>query len=204
MMKSHGHEFHKGRSYLNRPLDKKEINQRFLITCEGEKTEPNYFDKFRTNKVILKIKGCGYNTLKLVEETITLKNDDDYDQVWCVFDKDSFPTENVEKAISMARKNGIKTAFSNESFELWYLLHFDYLTAALSRKDYINPLSDKFKFKYEKNDETMYERLLSRQQTAITNAQRLLTEYKSYNPDKNNPSTTIHKLVQVLNKYRFD
>ena len=37
----------------------------FLIVCEGEKTEPNYFKGFRRQKALIKIKvhGEGANTL---------------------------------------------------------------------------------------------------------------------------------------------
>ena len=45
-----------------------------MIVCEGEKTEPNYFEKFKGKygNVIFEIDcgGKGYNTLKVVEEAI--------------------------------------------------------------------------------------------------------------------------------------
>lgn len=50
-------------------------------------------------------------------------------------------------------------AWSNESFELWYLLHFVYLEAGISRADYIKILENEIRkfdgyreFSYLKND----------------------------------------------------
>jgi hypothetical protein len=46
----------------------------------------------------------------------------------------------------------------------------------------------------------MYQELLDIQLMAIRNAERLLNSYDSFNPENNNPSTTVHKLVEELNK----
>ncbi len=35
------------RNYMDRAVDVAEIRQRFLIVCEGKKTEPQYFEQFR-------------------------------------------------------------------------------------------------------------------------------------------------------------
>jgi len=48
----------------------------------------------------------------------------------------------------------------------------------------------------------MYDRLLTRQPDAIRNAQTLLDSYgPAHNPEKDNPCTTVHLLVQELNQY---
>lgn len=38
---------------LKRPVNIRNLRQRFLIVCEGEKTEPLYFKKFRVPKKIV-------------------------------------------------------------------------------------------------------------------------------------------------------
>ncbi len=65
---------------------------------------------------------------------------EDYDQVWCVFDRDDFPKEDFNNAIKNAADKGIQVAYSNEA-------------------------------------------------------------YDPYNPVENNPSTTVHLLVQELNRF---
>ena len=189
------------RGYSRRLVNEREIRQRFLIVCEGEKTEPNYFRKFRNPTVVIDVRGTGFNTVKLIEEAVTRKSKDNYDQVWCVFDRDSFPSAHINEAIQLARKHSIQIAYSNEAFELWYLLHFQYLENGLTRQDYISRLSELLQHPYEKNSETIYEELLHSQNVALRNARRLHQIYGQYNPITCNPSTTVYLLVEELNRF---
>ena len=88
-----------------------------------------------------------------------------------------------------------------ECFELWYILHFEYLTSGISRKQYCERLNRLIGKKYEKRDQEMYDLLLDKQNTALRNAKKLLENYNPRTPANNNPSTTVHLLVQELNKY---
>lgn len=173
-----------------------------LIICEGKKTEPNYFICFREQNRLknIIIDGTGTNTDTIVKKAI--KESKKYDQVWCVFDRDSFPPHNFNRAFDLVKsKPKIKIAYSNEAFELWYLLHYNYYDTALSRIQYEGKLTELLGYKYKKNSTTMYEELLDKQQTAIDNARRLLEQYPDLNPERDNPSTTVHLLVKELNKY---
>jgi hypothetical protein len=175
-----------------------------LIACEGRKTEPNYFRRFRANISIIEldIRGLGDNTLSLVEQTCELMREDEYSQVWCVLDRDSFPPEQFNAALDLARRRDIQVAYSNEAFELWYLLHFHYHDVATPRSDYGRMLSMRLGIPYRKNSLSMYDVLLERQSEAIRNAQRLLDFYgPEHNPERDNPCTTVHMLVQELNRY---
>ncbi len=189
------------RSYMQRSVDELPVRQRFLIVCEGEKTEPLYFRGFRNPGLVVKVKGLGMNTLSLVQEAIQLLAPDVYDQTWCVFDKDDFSDQNFNEAISLAQRNGIKVAYSNQAFELWYVLHFDYMQNAITRSDYCEILDGKFPPKYEKNSSTIYHDLQDRQAQAIKHAQRLLAQYQPRRPAKDDPSTTVHLLVEQLIQY---
>lgn len=186
-----------------RDVGTRELRKNFLIVCEGEKTEPKYFQGFRVNKnvVEISIKGFGYNTRSLVNAAIALKEGKEYDQVWCVFDRDSFPAQEFNVAFEIAANNDIKIAYSNEAFELWYLLHFEYYDLTIQRKEYRKLLTQKLGYKYEKNSDSIYDSLLDKQADAIRNAKRLLKSYTPCNPERDNPSTTIHVLVEELNKY---
>lgn len=192
------------RGYSPRKVDTREFKQRFLIVCEGSKTEPNYFRSFRVPRDVVEVHGLGEDPSTLVRSATDLKNKDgdDYDQIWCVFDRDSWPLENFNNAISSATSQGFRVAYSNEAFELWYILHFEYLNTGIPRKDYIHRLSLLLVGqKYQKNSETIYDELLDKQPTAIRNAKKLLTEYDPHVPAKDNPSTTVHLLVQELNRF---
>jgi hypothetical protein len=178
--------------------------KRILICCEGKKTEPNYFKAFRVTSAEVIVDGVGSNTSSLVEYAVQKKEEaakekEPYDEIWCVFDRDSFPAGNFNSAFDLAKKNTIEIAYSNEAFELWYLLHFHYYNTGISRKLYKKKLSECLNKTYEKNSKTMYEDILPRQDRAIKNAKKLLASFKKGNPENNNPSTTVFKLVEVLN-----
>ncbi|PSB31147.1 RloB domain-containing protein [filamentous cyanobacterium Phorm 46] len=197
--------------YYNRKV---KTRRWFLIVCEGEKTEPNYFRSFPVDtKVInLDIRGEGRNTNSLVTKAIELKNDTEFDETdrfWCVFDRDKNPknpndSQNFNSAITLARNNGIDVAYSNDAFELWYLLHFDFHNTGISRQRYQNMLTKLLGHEYKKNSETIYEELKSKQQDAIKHAKLLLQTYDRPNPETDNPSTTVHLLVEELNSFMPD
>ncbi|MEL6603094.1 MAG: RloB family protein [Cyanobacteria bacterium J06614_10] len=189
------------RGYSRRKVDNREIRQRFLIVCEGVETEPNYFKRFRVPKLVVDAKGLGVNPSQLVDKAKDLRKKDEYDQVWCVFDRDSFPEQDFNNAVKNALEEKFRVAYSNEAFEVWYILHFQYLNTGIDRRQYKQKLTQLLGFEYEKNSDLMYESLLDRQQVAIKNSTKLLEEYEPHNPAKNNPSTTVHLLVEELNKF---
>ncbi len=191
------------RGYSDRKVETRKLRQRFLIICEGEKTEPNYFKSFRVprNVVSVDVRGFGYNPSLLVETAKELSSQEKYDQVWCVFDRDDCPKQDFNNAIANANKAGFKVAYSNEAFELWYVLHFQLLNTGLPRQDYIPKLNKFLKNKYKKNSDSIYEELEHLQATAIKHATNLLNLYNPHKPESDNPCTTVHKLVEELNKY---
>jgi RloB-like protein len=167
-----------------------------LIVCEGEKTEPLYFKAFRLQSV--RVEGEGKNTLSLVERAIDLGKEG-YDQVWCVFDRDSFSAQTFNAALQKAAAKGIRVAYSNEAFEIWYLLHFDFHTSALSRTQYKAKLTERLGRRYEKNEPAIFALLRPLQDQAIKHARRLMDDYgDAHNPERDNPCTTVHLLVEEL------
>lgn len=184
--------------YKHRPLDQIKTRQRFLIVCEGQETEKNYFERFRVPSKVVKAVGTGKTTDNLIIEALKLRKEDEYDQVWLVFDKDDIPADRFEKAIDSANKNDLKVAYSNQAFELWFLLHFEYLHSAIDRKAYLEKLSTSLGFKYEKTDANIYDHLKCKIGTALSNAARLREEYNPPRPGKDDPSTTVDLLVRAL------
>lgn len=198
---------------LKRNTSNRRLRRTFLIVTEGQKTEPLYFEGFGLSSV--KICGLGCNSLSLVKRAIDLKNlHPEMDQVWCVFDRDSFKPKQINEAIQMADKNEIRIAFSNESFELWYLLHFDYMDCSLNRGQYIEKLNNYLGIDGYSKNRDIYQNIESQQKTAIRNARKLLTEahnivinqkavnfkdrYLNLDPVKTVPFTTVYELVEEL------
>jgi len=176
----------------------------FLVICEGTKTEPNYFKEFRSNQTVVEAEGYAQDPKGLVNTAIKRRNEErlkgqKFDEVWCVFDRDDVHPDRFNAALSQAAANNIKVAYSNEAFELWYVLHFEYLNAEIPRKDYQAKIAKHLGLpSYKKNDPSLYARLLGYRKDAIRNAARLLESYPSPNPAQDNPSTTIHLLVEAL------
>jgi hypothetical protein len=177
-----------------------------LIVCEGSKTEPNYFKAFPENHCVydeIDIHGTGYNTVSLVRKAIQLRNEAQknrmpYQEVWCVFDRDSFPWESFHEAIILAKREKIRCAYSIEAFELWYMLHYHYYDTALSREQSKEKLTGLLGKPYQKNDKGMYQVLQKKQETAIQNAQKLYLRQSKLPLKEQNPVTTVFQLVERL------
>jgi len=120
-----------------RSSHRRPIKTTILIVGEGRETEPNYFDGLkRENDVAARFavtikKGHGFSPQRVVDDTINHKNraesrGEDFDEVWCVLDVEgSKKRKSLEKAITIAQRNGIRTCLSNPSFEVWLLSHFE-------------------------------------------------------------------------------
>lgn len=190
---------------------------RFLIVCEGTKTEPYYFEALvKDHGSVVReehIEGEGCATVALVKRTVEIKadlerkNDMQFDRVWVVFDKDDFLDFN--EAVVLARQMGFESAWTNEAFELWYYLHFEYLDTGIGRDAYISKLQEFIRkrlgdenFKYEKKDPKTYSRLqkLGNEELAKRFARRLRGLYTGSDYASHKPCTKIDLLVDELEK----
>lgn len=204
-----------------RELRNLEIRNLFHIYCEGENTEPEYFKSFPVNtETKVTAIGLGRSKTALVEKAIVLlcqaglmKRQANYDpdrQLWVVFDYDIRGDVNeaadFNKAIELAQKKNIHVAYSNDSFELWFVLHYQYQTAAVTRKEYYDILSSKLNCNYEEDGKTkafaqsLYAIFLPNQARAIQHSKLLLEGKMNDSYCDQNPCTTVHQLVEELNK----
>lgn len=203
---------------FDRPEPKLIEKPTILIVCEGENTEPSYFKQFRLSSATIRPVGEGYNTISLVNRAIQIANQGSYEQVWCVFDKDDFPDVDFNNAISIAEANNFGVAYSNQAFEYWIILHFDdHQGGGMHRNEYdykINHLLKPYKLTYDGTkskivSEGIFELLdgidektkKERKILAIERAKRNLNQFDQMNPAKEESTTTVFKLVEVLLKY---
>jgi len=190
-----------------RGLETREPTLKILIVCEGVKTEPEYFKKFPVPKDVAEVHGLGMDPLRLVQQARKLAHEYrqrtgySYGQVWCVFDRDEFPLERFRQALQLAAESKFEVAYSNPAFEIWYLLHFGFSDRPMTRRACCSSLSAHLGCPYEKN-QSWYSQLLSAQEQAIEHAAKLLARYDSPDPARNNPSTTVHLLVQELRRLK--
>ncbi|MFV0268271.1 MAG: RloB family protein [Draconibacterium sp.] len=177
-----------------RELKNIQIRNLFRIYCEGENTEPEYFRSFPVNtETKVEAIGLGRSKTALVKKTVDLlskdhllrrqKNFDPDRQLWVVFDYDVRRETNeifdFNQAIELASQYGIRVAYSNDSFELWLVLHSRYHDAAVTRAEYYEIFSAGLNCNYEEEgktkafSESLYHLFLSGQNNAIQNATRL-------------------------------
>lgn len=202
---------------------KEAVETTFYIFTEGKKTEPKYFEGMRAligqnaaykNVVKIIVKGTGKSTEELCTEAQKyiavngiLRGD-----VWLVFDKDDFKEEKFNNAANIGIRldcNGIRyhAAWSNQCIEYWFLLHFEYLTAAVSRKVYLKKLTYYLKQEgnpsYAKNMDDLFYILtkIGNPKQAIQWADKRLKEMSNKKPAEIDPGTTVQNLVKELAKY---
>lgn len=207
-------------------LEQKEF--RYYIFCEGQQTEPQYFNGFKKyiesnpiykDMVLIEIEPCGAETMRVIgqAEDYILKNGITKGQVWCVYDKDSFPAERfngvIERAEALNTQNQdvqYHVAWSNECIEFWFLLHFSYYTSNNHRTEYIEFLNSKFSElnlgKYAKNMENIFDILLEHgnPRLAIRYAKRIINEHQGMTPTMIAPGTKVYELVEELVRYLPD
>jgi hypothetical protein len=187
------------------------------IFHQGRIAELDYFQDFKhflaaqDTGVIIENhtkKTAGKAPWQVIEEAIKYRKQKkvskkDGDQIWCVFDIDDFYKNNqekFEKSLKEAAEKNIKIAYSNECFELWFMLHFEQISTAIFRKDYENKLQTSFKkigVDYQKNLSGIFNKILTLQPEALKRAKKIFKE----NQIENNPSTSVFLLVEELNKF---
>lgn len=203
---------------------KKQKSSTWLIVCEGEQTEPNYFigaineinknieDKY---KLKVRIEGKGKNTTSLVKAAEDIQNEIDgyktrtipYGKIFVVFDKDSFSDDAFDEAINMCNNNGYIPLWSNQAIEYWFLLHFNYIDVGMDRKMYATKINEYFKkngltYKYQKNDKEIYLKLCKygSKENAIKNAKKIHSKHLQIRPSKAESCTTVYKFFDYINE----
>lgn len=197
------------------------------LFCEGDKTEPNYFNGY------FKAKGFNQPNMaskpkdhspkgiaKAAKEAYyhaekVLKFPKDKIFIWAVFDRDGH--QGIPDAIEMLLGTAIGIAFSNICFEYWILLHYENTTRSFSNCDeVISHIRQNHDRDYGKaNDHFM--RLKDKISTAINHAQQIAQNIrlsddrpdsmidgtnKSSFPDSPNwtlnPYTDVHLIFESL------
>lgn len=163
----------------------------FIIFTEDKTSERLYFESFQTSNLKINVvenqKSKMENVFRAIKYCEQKKAFDKGIHVWCVFDRDLNGNPGIldkaeisfDESTHTAKRNNIKVAWSNDSFELWVLLHYED----------VNPKEPLLRSKY-------YERLteILKADTKISNDFRVAIgkgtfnyydDIKSLNPFKN-------------------
>jgi len=200
---------------LSRQKAKRAPYDRALIVCEGERTEPNYFeelvDHYRLNSANVMITGeCGSSPMSVVNHARQLYREakdegNSFDQVYCVIDRDDHP--DYQKALdAVAKQNTFMPVISIPCFEYWLLLHFVYTDkpfhASGSKSVSAMVLKELKQYwpEYQKSMSGVFMRRIGQLEFAKKNAIRALRS--AHSRDFSNPSTNVHELVTYLQKLK--
>lgn len=188
------------------------------IFCEGEKTEPNYFNRYKDlccpDKTLIRVEKTAKNTpVQLVQEAVDLKKSSPVtagDEYWVVFDRESpakYPESLHAKAREIAKVNDIHIAISNVCFEVWLLLHHQTTCAAcntcaelIDRGDFKKAFPD-----YEKGATcalTEAQIVSARKHAKVMNKSTKAGANKDWNvPSKWNPYTNVYELLDAIDAF---
>ena len=194
----------------DRKAGKKKFKHKLLLSGEHETAFRFYIEKLckhaNVNLEIVFAPHIGTTpdkVAKSIVEHIASHPKENYFAKWVVFDRDDHPKDKFDNAINTAKANNIKIAYSNQSYELWLLLHFAPQTGWIHRDDIKKRLSKELGESYEKGDDCVYEKVFHNQKDAIDRAVKLLDRFYRDNGDKyipydDNPSTSIVELIISL------
>ncbi|MFZ2219267.1 MAG: RloB family protein [Rhodoferax sp.] len=210
---------HKARTGAELQRQKRERvrNKRYLIVCEGTKTEPHYFRDLLEDLGIRRHMVCiapndGVSPDRVVAHAVALYDKDAvagdaFDTVYCVFDRDKHTTfdEAVQRTKDLrAESKPFVAITSTPCFEVWLLLHFGYsaqpfhsagkksvgdqVVAALKAKPGFT--------KYGKGQKGVYGQLKAKLTDALTHAERLRKHGVA--TGSINPATDVDELVKAI------
>jgi len=191
----------------------REPRRSILIVCEGEKTEPIYFnalkEKLRLIMVDVEIVGEGGAPITVVDHAIELREErkqiakkslikTEYEVIYCVIDVDRHET--LDQTIDKARGNEICVILSNPCFEYWYILHFRKTSAPFNTSQDAKSALRREHSAYSESDTTIFNVVYPKTSDAIKHSKEVLKGQHNDAEDLRdcNPSTHVHKIVEYL------
>jgi hypothetical protein len=224
----------------------------FIVFCEDSEIEPLYFKSFEKAGVVKvnevpnqkhglrnvnnAITKCVNDGLMVYENGAYRRAENITENIWCVFDRDTEnqdpaqvdPANNLDfdNAITFAGQHDIPVAWSNDVFELWFLLHFEDVAPGvrLHRTQVYDRLTDILRGLHNKSAELLqltanaqfhYKPAMKTKRRFLTITKPLLNDKindaigraiqletafdnRQLPPHLQNPCTKIHHLIQAL------
>lgn len=213
-----------GKDWMTRTRKSREMMappEHHLIVTEGIKTEPYYFSAMKDTintkypgRVVLQVEGLGENTIALFERAKEIIRGVPYGfaHVWLVYDKDDFPAERFDQVDQLCHDAcgcegpEFHATWSNQCIEYWFLLHFCFMDADITREKYCTKLSE-FMIRvglgpYDKTSNRIFILLKSRLNVAIKNAEKIRSTYnESSTPSEMAPCTMMYQMMELFRHY---
>lgn len=191
---------------------------KIYIFCEGE-TEKIYLKHFENrtyNVEIIPVDTVHTDARGIVmfaknfinSEKLDLKLGD---RGYCVFDSDPASNPDINTTFNILRgceTKGLRSIFSNPSFEVWFALHFGsapHGKNAMQMKQYVKKLLEKNSPDYSETTD-IYESILPQQESAIARAKQLHKSqaevFDSVCSHECNPYTDIFEFIEHMNEIK--
>lgn len=197
---------------LKRRGPRREPKRRFILFCEGQNTEPTYFEAIKRARSgtliaveIVAAVGVPMTIAeRAAEEAQTHRHRrgrrdsfEEGDQVWAVFDRDAHPR--FEEAVMLCEQHGVEVARSDPCFELWLILH---------ERDYDQPCDRRkaqrelgcLRTEYDRSRKKMPDcaDMVRRVEQAESRAEAQLRCREAEGAPCGNPSTTVFRLTRAI------
>lgn len=196
---------------LERRASKRVELRNLLVFVEGEKTEEQYVKSWareyrgtvsvtvpKTHGTPLALVKAASDEAKRDRRISAKRGGPNYDEYWCVFDKDEHPR--MGEAIQMAKDNDIRVALSVPCLELWFLIHFEDQTASIDRSVAQSRSSSHLSCEKSLTHKAL-EQLIARYPEAKTRAIALDAKHRGDGTRPfPNPSSGVWQLVESIAK----
>lgn len=196
---------------LTRQVGRRLPKRRYILYCEGSRTEPSYFKRLRDaiGSVLVDVNpvaGVGVPSTiaeKAIEHTTRLRSTrakrDSFernDVVWAVFDRDEHPC--FAQALLECHNKGVPVAASDPCFELWLIMHYKVYDKA-NHRHVVQKDLEKLCKEYTRSSGKVFEcdDLFLKSISAIFRAEK---QYKDRNSARilTPPYTTVFNLVKDI------
>lgn len=178
---------------LRRRTSVREQRRTVLVVTNGQRTEVDYFDAVRREpwvNVTLRVRFEGGAPRALVIRAATLRNVNDYDNVWVVCDVDEF---DVSSAIQDAKDTAVGLALSMPSFEVWLILHWTHRCPRFTNAAQANARLRRYVPTWDKSN-LNFDDFRDGVMLAVERAKRL------GEPPQANPSTGVWRLIECVGR----
>jgi RloB-like protein len=191
---------------FSRPSARFRPQPRVLVLCEDTKSGKNYLEdasRHYRSFALVEFAHCGHtDPLGIVTEAVARERD--FDEIYCVLDRDTHHGWDAALALSKTSAK-VKVIPSYPCFEYWLLIHFEFSRSPYASVGNVSAADRVIKDLIKKPGmasyakgykENLFDALFEKLDTAHTHARRSVAQ--AAQDGELNPSTYLHELLDRL------
>jgi hypothetical protein len=204
--------------FKKRPNSFKKPRINIHIYTEGD-TEQAYFDglnhQLNGTDYRIQLEGKKPDVYALLNNSqVLIKDLPSEDSIWIIFDYEDnkYTTDNIIKLndkvikINKSSKAKIHLIISNPCFELWVLLHYEFINTKLLCAELKTKLIEKWIPNYKKGTNFDFTNVYYKTDIAVKHAKQLINYHKEDNKSmlekEANPCTNMYKFLEFIEKIK--